>query len=614
MSSWFGQRALRAVLVSLSSFADRVGSRLYVLLAALLGLIAVVAIAGGYTAGMRNQAYDLIMKWRLRAPAPDPGIVILDIDEASLAAMAGEYGRWPWPRQIMGEMVEGIAAQKPLAIVFDIAFSDPDVFNPESDKYFRQVIGRHPNTYFPIIRLDPEADASSELRLAQLPGVARGEDAEADARVAAVVPFFLDAVKGPRLGTSNLISDADGILRSYPVRLDEYGWGVPSLPAAVVAGLGSGLPDSAEVLLNWRGRPPSYARVPFHDVYADLLRQNKQRAGDEFAGKIVIIGSTAPSLFDYKATSVARVHPGVEILATAVDNLRNGDYLRRLPDTLAIVLTLAALAGLAVVFVYQVDARLVNLAFTVVQSSFLAVSYLLLNFSTLFVDLTVPFAFSLVYFTVARLGGTLVSYRRSGHPLFSDVLEPGRSCRVVFVQAGLHVRRRNSRLRLIGDIKKELGRARLGVVTPPLFKGIPLLHAFFRDRLLFYWLVPESRAREALADVIGSLERAARAIERARRTYLRREDSTVTLRVHGAGLPIDANEEWVNRGEEMLARLYALRAPADAPAGNGVRIVASDEFRDYCREFEVLTAPEALAAAGLVIERRKKPRKKPDAT
>jgi CHASE2 domain-containing sensor protein len=602
-------RAARSVLVPVSTGVDRLGNRFYVLLAALLALAAFAAITTGLTAGMQNKAYDLLVKWRVRAPAPDPAIVIVDIDEASLATLAGEYGRWPWPRQVMGELVEGIAAQKPAAIVFDIAFSDRDVFNVESDRYFGEVVARHANSYFPIIRLDPAADAGSELRLAEIPGVTRGAEAQAEARLAAVVPYFFGIVKGPRLGTTNLVTDGDGILRAYRVHGTEYGWRLRSLAATVVAGLGGDLPAAPDVLLNWRGRQASYARVSFHEIYGDLLRRAKERPSDEFAGKIVVIGSTAASLFDYKATPVARVHAGVDILATAIDNLRHGDYLREMPGTLSIAITLVALVLLAVAFVYQVDARIVNVTFTAAQGSFLAVSYLFLNFSTLYVDLTAPFAFSLGYFTVARAGSQLRSYRRSGHPLFSDALEPGRSCCVILVQADLHVPAAKNRLRLIGDLKREIGRSRLGVATPASFKETPLLRAFFRDRLLFYWLVPEAQAGEAFRDVLASLERSLGAGTRARNSYLRRGGTRLGLRLHAALLAIDSQDEWRRAGEQALAQLYVL------PGGEAaVEIVASDEFRRLCVA-QALAIPPALAEAGLRCEeRRHKPRKKVDAT
>src|SRR5207253_218662 len=160
-----------------------------------------------------------------------------------------------------------------------------------------------------------------------------------------------------------------------------------------------------------------------------------------------------------------------------LDNFKNGDSLRELPPWVYAVVTAFAVGLLALAFVYNVDQRLITLTFTLLQTAFLAVSYVFLNVSTLFVDLTAPFAFCLAYFTIARVNGMLASYRRSGHPLFSTLLDEGNECRVILVECQLHQRERNARLRLGAELKKIAGRTRFGVVTPPLFKGIPLLYA-----------------------------------------------------------------------------------------------------------------------------------------
>jgi CHASE2 domain-containing sensor protein len=604
-------RPLRALLLSVGAFSDRFGARLYVGFALVLAVFAVFAIYAGLTTGIQNKAYDLIIKSRLRLPAADPNIVILDIDEPTLAAMAGEFGRWPWPRHIMGEMVDGIAQQKPAAIVFDITFADPDIYNKESDRYLRDVAARQTNVYFPIIRLGSSGDSQSELRLEQIPGTSRLiPEASAEARLAAVVPYFFDAIGGPRLGTNNLLTDEDGILRRYPVYTDEYGWRLNSLPAAVATGLGVALPERDTLLINWRGRPPAYQHLSFHEVYFDMQRRTRQRSADEFAGKIVVIGSTAPALFDFKATSVARTHPGVEVLATAIDNLKKGDSLTTLSPLLSIVITLAALALLAAAFVYNVDTRLVNLVFTALQTGFLAVSYLVLNFSTVFVDLTVPFAFSLGYFTVARVYGTMISYRRSGHPLFSTALDPGNTCRVFMVQVDVLARRPSARLRLIGDIKKQFADSRLGVATPPLYKGIPLLAAFERDRRLFYWLVPESQTGEALTDVLAALERTLKVIERAARRYARRESRLASFRLHSDTFVIGKDEQWRDQGGMALGSLFALSANRKPDDERAVYFQASPSFRNLCRE-QGPPLSGALREAGLDCgERRRRPRPK----
>src|SRR5512142_465459 len=82
-------------------------------------------------APLENRLSDLFVRVQARSLVPDPDIVIVDIDDASLARMQDTAGSWPWPRAVHGEMVRGIARQQPAAIVFDILFSELDQYRPE---------------------------------------------------------------------------------------------------------------------------------------------------------------------------------------------------------------------------------------------------------------------------------------------------------------------------------------------------------------------------------------------------------------------------------------------------------------------------------------------------
>jgi adenylate cyclase len=202
------------------------------------------------------------------------------------------------------------------------------VYNADSDAYFDAAIAKTDNTYFPMLRLDTADDALSEIKPGMIPGITALENSQADATVAMVLPYFNSALNSGRLGIHNIYADADGIVRQYPVYLDDYGWKIPSLPLRLAQELHYTQPAAKQVLLNWRGPPFTYQAVSFSDVYRDLSSRVKQRKADEFTGKIVIIGSTAPSLFDIKPTPLSRTHPGVEVLATAIDNFKHNDFLR----------------------------------------------------------------------------------------------------------------------------------------------------------------------------------------------------------------------------------------------------------------------------------------------
>ncbi len=390
----------------LANVTRKLKNNFYIYLATLFTLL-VLLDASVFHVGenMRDRAFDFMVKHRLFQPAPDQDIVIVDINEASLSAFAKEYGRWPWPRQVLGEFVENIQAQHPKAIVFDIVFSDADIYNADSDTYFNEVITASDNIFFPILRLDPSQDASSELKFAQIPGLAHTAEVNINATIAAILPYFKGALKAGRLGTHNVYPDNDGIVREYRMFHDESGWLLPSLPKVIAEFSGANTQNlPKDMLINWRGKPFTYTYATFSDVFTDMASKDKKRPQDEFTNKIVIIGSTAPGLFDIKPTAMDKQFPGVEILATAIDNAKRGDYLKVWRGkTPYILMSLLLLWATTLAFYLKVDRDKFNSIFTGSQIGLLVLSYLAINFSNTYLDLTAPILWAVALFGIAKI-------------------------------------------------------------------------------------------------------------------------------------------------------------------------------------------------------------------
>ena len=403
----FANRLLRARARFAGHLARLLKYNFYLYLAGLFSVFALLdATMLHATSELRQTAFDAMVRYRIVVPRPDPDIVIVDIDEASLAALAQDYGRWPWPRQVLGEFVEQLEKQQPKAVVFDILFSDADVYNPDSDAYFDNAIASTTNTYFPMLRLDPSADSLSQIKPAMIPGARPLPDVPQndEATVAMVLPHFQSALDGGRLGLHNIYPDSDGVARRYNVYREDYGWALPSLPARIAREQGWPEPDAQQVLLNWRGKPFTYRHVSFSDVYLDMGSKDKKRPQDEFKDKIVIIGSTAPSLFDIKATPMDRMFPGVEILATAIDNFKHGDSLRYPEGRVWYLLITLTIVWLTAWGFYRNAGRdKIDRLFGLSQIILIAITYASINLTTVYINLTGPVTVGLAFFTIARL-------------------------------------------------------------------------------------------------------------------------------------------------------------------------------------------------------------------
>ncbi|MEQ1629544.1 MAG: CHASE2 domain-containing protein, partial [Gallionella sp.] len=100
-------------------------TRIHLLALALALLVALNSVTLDLFSSLDHALSDVFVRKVAAHLKPDPDIVIVDIDERSIAAMQDVAGSWPWPRSVHGELLEGIAKQEPKAIVFDILFSEP---------------------------------------------------------------------------------------------------------------------------------------------------------------------------------------------------------------------------------------------------------------------------------------------------------------------------------------------------------------------------------------------------------------------------------------------------------------------------------------------------------
>lgn len=283
---------------------------------------------------------------RLRSALPgtkDPRIVIVDIDDASLARL----GRWPWPRERMAALAEELFERQRAATVgFDLAFAEPEAGD---DALARALAGRAAVLGY-IASLGPVAQRTGVLPAAVVAPDALGGVRPAVTRWsghAASVPTL--AAAAPVAGFFNALPDVDGVVRSLPLVAEIDGALRESLALAMLR-RHTGLPQVRPVLAGaalvaveleqggQRLRIPLDARgavrVPFRGpggptggsfdyVPAADLIEGRVAAG-ALAGKLVLVGSSAPGVFDLRSTPVAAVYPGVEVHASVLSGLLDG--------------------------------------------------------------------------------------------------------------------------------------------------------------------------------------------------------------------------------------------------------------------------------------------------
>lgn len=313
----------------------------------------------------------------------DSAIVIVDIDNQTLRLYERDLGRWPWPRNAHGAMLEFLALGGPRAVAFDVLFSEPDLARPGADSLFLAAARDGPPVFHAVAFDEVGADSAlaarferafldRQDRLLALEGFAlpiAPEEARAPAYAAADMPlaWLLETAAG--VGAINRTPDPDGVARREHLLAGFRGRTYPGMALALALGGPDGyarlgdadgrltldgepLPlEEGRLRPHWRGsyadRP--YRVIPAHDVlngYAQIaVGADTELDPALFAGKTVLIGSSATGVGDLLAGPFNPAEPGVFLHATLLDTLRSRDFLRALPALWAMALTILVTLG-----------------------------------------------------------------------------------------------------------------------------------------------------------------------------------------------------------------------------------------------------------------------------
>lgn len=310
------------------------------------------------------KTYDL--RFVSRGPRRNASPVALAvIDEHSLDTQ----GRWPWPRSKVAELVEVLSRQGARVIGFDIGFlepeghGDPGAGSSAGDRVLAEAIRGSQAAvvlghFFHMNQRDLERPLTSGEVRRRLDGIAAsrypltlfvdekpGESPFIEAYAPeANLKILTDAA--PASGYFNIIPDRDGVVRWMPLVLRAGGdlfsplalqcvrqyLGGPDMVVRVSASGIDGIDlgdirvptdEFGRLLVNYLGPPQS---IPHYSVGSIL---GGDLEGDPFRDKIVLVGATAVGIHDFEVSPFGPVYPGVEVHATAIENMLSGNFLNK---------------------------------------------------------------------------------------------------------------------------------------------------------------------------------------------------------------------------------------------------------------------------------------------
>jgi len=359
---------------------------------ALIALIAWVFPLGLDLAGFLEwyslKTLDLLFRATPLPPASSQ-VVVVTVDQPDLDFMKEQGVTWPWPRQLYAPIIEFCQRGRARAVIFDILYTEESVYGADDDQRLAQAMkasGRVALPFF-LTREKTGKNALAEQILATSSLAITGSPPPGLTVYQGMTTPIPPLAKATAvLGNVESSPDRDGIYRRLPLISACQGRFLPLLAFAAFAHFpASGewrfeagdlvrgdyrvpLDDKGRLLLKFRGPSRSHQRLGAVNVIQSEVRlQNGQPPfykPEDLADKWVLVGLTAPGLFDLKPTPLAAVYPGVEIHATLLDNLLRGDFLQPAPPWLVwlYALALALVVTLAVLWAPRLWATLTALA------------------------------------------------------------------------------------------------------------------------------------------------------------------------------------------------------------------------------------------------------------
>ncbi|HEX2016203.1 MAG TPA: adenylate/guanylate cyclase domain-containing protein [Solirubrobacteraceae bacterium] len=246
-------------------------------------------------------------------PAPRD-VVVVHIDARTLQTLRQ---RFPFPRAVHAGVIDALHRAGARVIAYDVQFSEPT--DARDDNALIDAITRAGN----VVLATTETDAQGN------PNVLGGGD--------------ILARIGARAGNANFSVDPGAVIRRLPFQVD--GLRHFALVAAERALHRQFDPAefSDQPWIDYAGPPGTVYGVSFSDVLAGRVPASR------LAGKVLVVGASAPSLQDLHATSTGSLMSGAEIQANAVDTALHGFPLRSAPGwtdpLVAVVLSLLPLAA-----------------------------------------------------------------------------------------------------------------------------------------------------------------------------------------------------------------------------------------------------------------------------
>ncbi len=344
----------------------------------------------------------------------NPDIVIIAIDDASYEYILDKYGEWPLRRDIYAQTVDYIEKTNPKSIAFDLMFVKSIKSSADADSKLIEVFKKYDNV-FTAMNLDNQPEdlrVPPELpeKLANPKPITADEDFMEFSNCRVILDGILNATSN--IGMINVARSDDGVLRSMPLFLKYQDKYYPQLGLLVATHAKKHLDintSNSSVILNWYGPAGTFENIPLYKLLKAVETNNT--SAYDFSNKIVYFGATAASLFDIKTVPVDKVYPGVEVQATYVNNLLDGNIIHKAHYGVNMIIA-GILAMLTIFAVLRLQSMPVAFGLSMtIYAVYVMFTYYAMRFNNVWLNIVAPLTFALFAFIITVIVKYLIKSR-----------------------------------------------------------------------------------------------------------------------------------------------------------------------------------------------------------
>ena len=386
----------------MNKFLTNIGTHVIILLVILTASVFYSASKHDLRKKIQYQVFDSYNRIYPRPPTNE--VVIVDLDENSLR----QIGQWPWPRDVVAELIGNLNDMGAKSIAFDMVFAEEDRTSPprvaerlpnteiykeakdiisalpDNDFIFAEAIRKNGNIVTGFTNADPNETRRVPYQPVPPTLLLKNKDSilnnsfQIDG-VATNLPEFSHAAAGN--GHFIVVPEKDGLIRKVSLFMrynpPQFSAKLATLyPILSLEALRVSIDPKARFLIKEKkAKTPFDAKyeiniknyqIPIDDnaktwvyyreigkkeyVPAHFILNKKEGIENRIKDKIVFIGTSAEGLRDIRSTPLTRYVAGVEVHVNIVEQILQGKYLQRpkvLDGAEAIIL---GVLGLSIVF------------------------------------------------------------------------------------------------------------------------------------------------------------------------------------------------------------------------------------------------------------------------